>query len=93
MSNRAQLLQALCTAINAVKRTALSADTIDLQHYLGGDLGIDSIEMLEIWFRVEKILAVQIPDDDKRDIYTVEEVQEVLRRHAPAAVASGVDYV
>jgi len=93
MPNRADLLQALCVAINAVKRTAFTADTIDVQDYLGGDLGIDSIEMLEIWFRVEKILGVQIPDDAKRDIYTVEEVVQVLERHAAPAVAAEAHHV
>jgi len=93
MPNRHDLLQALCVAINAVKRTAFTADTIDFQHYLGGDLGIDSIEMLEIWFRVEKILGLQIPDDDKRDIYSVEEVVQVLERHAPETAAAEEHHV
>lgn len=84
MSHPKGSLQALCEAINAVKRTALRGDTIDVSQYLGGDLAIDSIEMLEIWFRVEKILAFQIPDDAKRDIYTVHEVVQVIERHLPA---------
>lgn len=93
MSNTTELLRALCAAINAVKRTALSADAMDPDHYLGGDLGIDSIEMLEIWFRVEKAAGLRIPDEAKRDIYTVGEVVQVLQRHASAPEAAGADHV
>lgn len=84
MSEQHQHLQSFCEAVNAVKRTALSAATVDVDHYLGGDLGIDSIEMLEIWFRVEKMLGLQIPDTAKRDIYSVAEVLAVIERHVPA---------
>jgi len=89
MSHPTELLQAFCTALNAVKRTAWSPATVDPSHYLGGDLGIDSIEMLEIWFRVEKALAIQIPDDAKRDIYTVDEAMGVIVRHVPARATAG----
>jgi len=85
------LLEQFCTAVNAVKRTGYSGDTVNEGSYLGGDLGIDSIEMLEIWFRLEKALEIQIPDQDKRDIYTVGEVLATLSRHQhrSSAVAAG----
>lgn len=84
MAANNDLLDAFCEAVNAVKRVALSADTVGVEQYLGGDLGIDSVEMLEIWFRMEKALETQIPDTAKRDIYTVAEVLAVLERHIPA---------
>ncbi|MET3133684.1 acyl carrier protein [Oxalobacteraceae bacterium GrIS 1.11] len=80
-----QFLNAFCQALNAVKRSSLS--TVQAEQYLGGDLGIDSIEMLEIWFRIETSLGMQIADTAKRDIYTVGEVLDVLERHVPATSA------
>lgn len=84
MSHTLPIREAFCSAVNAVKRNALTVQTLDTNHYLGGDLGIDSIEMLEIWFRIEKCCGTHIPDADKRDIYTVEEVLNVVYRHLPA---------
>ena len=73
-----KLIEGFRVALNSVKRASLSVDEISGELYLGGDLGIDSIEMLEIWFRLEKALEIMIPDDDKRDIYTVDDVLNVL---------------
>ncbi|TJZ77667.1 acyl carrier protein [Chitiniphilus eburneus] len=78
MSHRPTVLAAFCDAVNALKKTAFDADRIDPALYLGGDLGIDSIEMLEIWFRIERSVGARIPDDAKRDIYTVGEVAAVV---------------
>ncbi len=84
--NQKNLLLYFCDAVNAVKRTAFSPDIVESEAYLGGDLGIDSIEMLEIWFLIEKATGIKIPDNDKRDIYTVAEVLAVVDRHYPVAV-------
>lgn len=75
------LVSALCQAINTVKRSAHDPARVDLDQYLGGDLGIDSIEMLEIWFHAEKLLGIRLPDDAKRDVYTLGEAVAVLARH------------
>lgn len=87
MTERSAVLQAFCQAVEAVKRTSINADTLDTRHYLGGDLGIDSIEMLEIWFRIEKTLGLKIPDSAKREIYTVAEVVDTVFDHCPALTA------
>lgn len=73
--------------VNNVKKTAFSLDIIAPDFHLGGDLGIDSREMLEIWYDLEEVLNVEIPDAEKRDIYTVEDVVEVLKVKREAAVA------
>ena len=52
MSEHDEFLTAFCQAVNAVKRITLTPDALKLDQYLGGDLGIDSVEMLEIWFRM-----------------------------------------
>lgn len=93
MSHHVQICEAFCSAVNAVKRSALAAHTLDRSQYLGGDLGIDSIEMLEIWFRIEKICDTQIPDDAKRDIYTVDEVLNVVYRYHPSIDEIEVEHV
>lgn len=76
------LLAAFADALNAVKRTAHPVALLSADQYLGGDLGIDSIEMLEIWFRAERALGIRLPDEVKRDIYTVGEVLAVLAAHS-----------
>lgn len=85
--------EALRSAINTVKRLNLRDGEPDPALYLGGDLGIDSIEMLEIWFHTEKILGIRIADDAKRDIYTVAEVLAVLDRQSQHLAAPGVEHV
>lgn len=87
MSGQHEALDAFCQAVNVVKKTALTVEGIGPNQYLGGDLGIDSIEMLEIWFRIEKTLGIRIQDDEKRDIYTVEEVINVVQRNRIAVSA------
>ena len=81
MSEHDEFMTAFCLAVNAVKPITLAPDALKLDQYLGGDLGIDSVEMLEIWFRIEKALALHIPDSSKRDIYSVGEVIGVIERH------------
>lgn len=90
MSDSPSSLAAFADALNAVKRTSHPHAALAPDRYLGGDLGIDSIEMLEIWFRAEKSLGMKIPDEAKRDIYTVGEVLAVLDAHADAGVAADV---
>ncbi|MGP1676155.1 MAG: acyl carrier protein [Burkholderiales bacterium] len=81
MSQPYPLLPAICEAVNQVKRTGYSADGVTDATFLGGDLGVDSIEMLEIWFTLEKRFDIKIPDLDKRDIYTLGDAVQVLERH------------
>jgi acyl carrier protein len=73
-----RVLEVFCDVVNGVKRTGLRAEAIDAQAYLGGDLGIDSIEMLEIWYDIEQRLAVHIDDSEKRNIYTIDEALGVV---------------
>jgi len=74
-----RLRDTLFEKINIVKKTAFTKEKIDDDTYLGGDLGIESIEMLEIWFRIEKELGIKINDESKRDIYTIGQVVGVLK--------------
>lgn len=72
-----KVLGALCQSINQIKKMGLAAETVDTESFLGGDLGIDSIEMLEIWYELEQALGVTIDDEEKRNIFTLQEVVNV----------------
>lgn len=85
MTDSGDLIKVFCRAAGAVKRTSFLHDSLDPSSYLGGDLGIDSIEMLEIWYRMEKELKLKLPDEAKRDVYTAAEVLSVFERSIKAS--------
>ena len=80
MLNRKQLLGVFCDVTNRLKKTGFSAEIVDEDWYLGGDIGIDSMDMLEIWYDMEKALKIRIDDSMKRDVYTVKDVLDSLER-------------
>jgi acyl carrier protein len=51
-----------------------------MDSYLGGELGIDSREMLEIWYEIEKKLDITVHDYDKRDAYTIQDVVRIFEK-------------
>jgi acyl carrier protein len=83
------VLEEVLAAINEIKRTGFTVDSVEPDFYLGGDLGIDSREMLEIWYEIEQRLNIRVADADKRDRYTLQDVSDVVRTHLgdKAAVA------
>ena len=88
MSNRNDAMALLLQVINDIKKTGFTPDAVDPEFYLGGDLGIDSREMLEIWYELEQRLEIRIDDSDKRDLYTIADVLSLLeRRPEPVAAA------
>lgn len=87
VKTREQLLAVIFEAINECKKTAFDESNVDLDFYLGGDLGIDSREMLEIWYDIEKKLAIEVHDHEKRDIYTLENVVNVFESKLATAEA------
>lgn len=78
MSDKVNVLEALLGAINEVKRTGFTPDTVEPDFFLGGDLGIDSREMLEVWYELEVRLGIKVEETDKRDRYTLKDVTDVL---------------
>lgn len=78
MTQRHDTLALLLQAINDVKQTGFTADSVDVDFYLGGDLGIDSREMLEIFYELEQKLEIRVDDGEKRDLYTLADVVKVL---------------
>ena len=89
MSKRDDAMAVLLEVINDIKKTGFTPDSVEPDFYLGGDLGIDSREMLEIWYELEKRLDVQVPDSEKRDLYTLADVLALLDgKLGPRAAAS-----
>jgi acyl carrier protein len=85
---RGDMLALLLQVINDIKKTGFTPDTVEPDFYLGGDLGIDSYEMLEIWYELEQRLGVRVDDSHKRDLYTLLDVLGLLEdRLAPAPPA------
>jgi acyl carrier protein len=84
-------LSVLLQVINDIRKTGFTPETVQPDFYLGGDLGIDSREMLEIFYELEKRLGIYVDDSEKRDLYTLADVVKVLdgKLGGRAAAASG----
>ena len=78
MSKHNDAMAMLLQAVNDIKKTGFTPDSVDPDFYLGGDLGIDSREMLEIWYELEQRLGIRVEDSEKRDLYTLSDVVTVL---------------
>ena len=88
MSKPENVMAVVLEAINDVKRTGFTCESVEPDLYLGGDLGVDSREMLEIWYELEKRLQVRVEDSDKRDLYTLADVIGVLSRKLELAAVA-----
>lgn len=78
MSKRKNVMAVVLDVINDIKRTGFTYESVEPEFYLGGDLGVDSREMLEIWYELEQRLNVRVEDSEKRDLYTLSDVVGVL---------------
>ena len=59
--------------------------TIEPDHHLRDDLGLDSMAVIELLYKIEETFDLQIPDQDLVGLSTVGAVaQYVERRLAPA---------
>lgn len=77
-------------------RTALAedlkrdVDTIELHHSLREDLGLDSLAMIELLFKVEEAFDLEIPDSDLQKLVTVADiVRYVEQKVKPASLPRG----
>jgi acyl carrier protein len=89
MKTNAATIDIVFDVINGIKKTGFSSETMDADAYLGGDLGIDSRELLEILYELEKHFGIEIQDYDKRDLYKVVDVINLFEsRMAPIEAAA-----
>jgi acyl carrier protein len=66
-----------------LKRDAAS---IHSDHHLREDLGLDSMAVIEMLYRIEEVFNLQIPDEDLVDLTTVGHVIAYVQgRVAPAS--------
>lgn len=79
MEANVKVFEEVLGAINEIKRTGFTPDSVEPDFYLGGDLGIDSKEMLEVWYELEQRLGIQVSDADKRDRYMLQDIVDVVR--------------
>ncbi len=89
MESKTHTLKSVLDAINEIKKTGFDPESVDLDFYLGGDLGVDSREMLEIWYELEQRLDMRVQDEEKRDLYTLGDVVALVE--AKKAKQAAVD--
>src|SRR5260370_11620845 len=71
------------------KELKQDVSSITLEHTLRGDLGLNSLDAIELMFRIEEEFDLSIPDDDIQGLVKVGDVIDYLeRRLAPAAPAA-----
>lgn len=85
-------------ATTAIKiRTALAeylkrdAASITDAHHLRDDLGLDSMAVIELLYRIEEVFDIQIPDQDLVGLTTVGHVITYVDKrlgHTPSAAVS-----
>ena len=51
---------------------------IDMDSDLVNDLGVDSLDAIELWLCAEEISGLDIPQDDLKGVKTVREVVEYI---------------
>ncbi|MHB1034906.1 MAG: acyl carrier protein [Pirellulales bacterium] len=59
---------------------SIPAEQIQETHDLIGDLGCDSLDMVEITMEVEEHFDVSVPDDVAQDIHTVGDIVDGVLR-------------
>lgn len=78
------ILTVVLDIINNIKNTGFTPEVVDLEAFLGGELGVDSVEMLEAWYEIEKTLNIKVNDSEKRAIYTLDDLIDAIQAHLPA---------
>lgn len=74
-------------------RTALAEDLkrdvsgIELRHNLREDLGLDSLALIELLFKVEEVFDLEIPDSDLQKFITVGDVVQYVEDKLKSAPA------
>jgi acyl carrier protein len=79
MDAKINVFEEVLAAINEIKRTGFTSDSVEPDFYLGGDLGVDSKEMLEVWYELEQRFGIQVSDAQKRDRYILQDIVDVVQ--------------
>jgi acyl carrier protein len=88
MTDRAIVSKIVHALAEYLKRDAAS---ITEQHHLRDDLGLDSMAVIELLYKIEETFNIQIPDQDLTALTTVGSVASYVEgRLAPAKPAKPV---
>ncbi|WAT02514.1 acyl carrier protein [Rouxiella chamberiensis] len=83
MATQQDILAVVLDIINDIKNTGFTPEIVDLDAFIGGELGVDSVEMLESWYEIEKRLHIKVNDSDKRGIYTLGDLVAKIEAQMP----------
>ncbi len=87
MSDRTVVEKIIQALAEYLKR---DAGSIKPSHHLRDDLGLDSMAVIELLYKIEEVFNFQIPDQDLVGLTTVSSVAAyVEKRLAPAQPSSG----
>lgn len=75
-NTEAEVLAGLAEIVN--EETGLAVDAVQPQESFTHDLDIDSISMMTIVVNAEKKFDVKIPDDDVKDLETVQNAVDYI---------------
>ena len=81
-----ELIQRVMKAIATTKRIPVESVTID-SNFL--ELGIDSMDAVEILFALENEFDISIPDEDARNVRSIRQMCEGVERLLEAKSAGG----
>ena len=83
---------AVATRIRTALAEHLKRDVskVRLQDDLRKDLGLDSLAMIELLFRIEEVFDLEIPNDDLSQITTVGDVVVYVEQRMGTATAAAV---
>lgn len=81
---------AIATRIRTALAQHLKRDvsTVNLPDDLRKDLGLDSLAMIELLFKIEETFDLEIPNDDLSKITTVGDVVAYVEARVPAGAAA-----
>ncbi|GAA1642203.1 MULTISPECIES: acyl carrier protein [Brevibacterium] len=74
----AEVLSGLAEIVN--EETGLAVEAVEPSKSFTDDLDIDSISMMTIVVNAEKKFGVKIPDDDVKDLVTVQDAVDYINK-------------
>ena len=74
----AEVLAGLAEIVN--EETGLAVEAVEADKSFTDDLDIDSISMMIIVVNAEKKFGVKIPDDDVKDLVTVQDAVDYINK-------------
>jgi acyl carrier protein len=81
--SQGEILAGLAEIVNEV--AGIPADDVQLDKSFTDDLDIDSLSMVEVVVAAEERFAVKIPDDDVKNLGTVEDAVDYIANASVSA--------